>query len=46
MAEHLVSHHLESRWKDSKLPVVLIRDVAAAAISATAISPILTAIDR
>jgi hypothetical protein len=42
MTEQLAS----SGWKKSQLPAVLAGDIAAATISATVISPILTAIDR
>lgn len=37
---------LEKDWRFSRLPVVLAGDITAAAISATAISPLITAIDR
>jgi hypothetical protein len=38
--------YVAREWRGSKLPAVLAGDVAAAGISATLISPIITAIDR
>ncbi|KAF1943152.1 hypothetical protein EJ02DRAFT_401189 [Clathrospora elynae] len=46
MSQQLVSSSLSQDWKGCKLPGVLLGDVTAATISATAISPIITAIDR
>lgn len=46
MSQHLVPNGVYTECKGGKLPAVLAGDVAAATISATAISPILTVIDR
>jgi len=46
MAQELRSNPLEGNWTLGHLPGVLVGDVAAAAISATAVSPLITAIDR
>jgi hypothetical protein len=42
----LPAQHFAEEWKGSKLPAELAGDVAAAGISATLISPLITAIDR
>ncbi|KAF1851669.1 uncharacterized protein K460DRAFT_391902 [Cucurbitaria berberidis CBS 394.84] len=44
--QQLQSNIVNGDWRGSKLPGILAGDVAAAAISATAISPLITAIDR
>jgi hypothetical protein len=48
MTQQLQSGHLDGdgEFRGSRLPAILAGDVAAATLSATAISPIITAIDR
>jgi hypothetical protein len=46
MLQQLQPNQLSGKWTSSKLPVVLAGDVAAAGISASLISPVITAIDR
>lgn len=46
MTQQLQSSRLYGDWTSSKLPGVLAGDIAAATLSATAISPVITAIDR
>lgn len=46
MTQQFQSSVLNGDWSSSKLPGVLAGDIAAATISATAISPVITAIDR
>jgi hypothetical protein len=44
--QQLKERVFNGEWVNSKLPAVLAGDVAAAGISATLISPLITAIDR
>jgi hypothetical protein len=44
--QRLNMKNLDRQWISSKLPAVFAGDVAAAGISATLISPLITAIDR
>jgi hypothetical protein len=46
LTQQLQFDHVDRVWKINKLPAVLAGDVVAAAISATLISPVITAIDR
>ncbi|KAF2830231.1 hypothetical protein CC86DRAFT_286036 [Ophiobolus disseminans] len=46
MTQHLQSNRFDEAWKGSKLPATLAGDIAAAGISASLISPLITAIDR
>jgi hypothetical protein len=46
MAQQLQTTYTNGEWKSSKLPAVLAGDIAAAGISASLISPLITAIDR
>ncbi|KAH7361194.1 hypothetical protein BKA66DRAFT_444765 [Pyrenochaeta sp. MPI-SDFR-AT-0127] len=46
MTQQLQSSRFDGDWTNSTLPGVLAGDVGAATISATAISPVITAIDR
>ena len=46
MTQQLQVSNFEEDWKLDHLPGVLAGDIAAATISATAISPLITAIDR
>jgi len=46
MTTQLHTSQFEGHWKGSGLPAVLAGDVAAAGVSATLISPLITAIDR
>jgi hypothetical protein len=40
------TYQMFDHWPSNKLPAVLVGDVAAAGISASLISPVITAIDR
>lgn len=46
MSQQLQGAFFDSRQQDLTLPAVLAGDIAAATISATLISPLITAIDR
>ena len=46
MTTHIHTSQFEGHWKGIDLPTVLAGDVAAAGLSATLISPLITAIDR
>ncbi|KAH7075946.1 hypothetical protein BKA63DRAFT_311309 [Paraphoma chrysanthemicola] len=46
MAQELQEITIDQRWRSSKLPGLLAGDIAAAGISATFVSPLITAIDR
>jgi hypothetical protein len=46
MAQQLRNNIFDEQWRTSKLPGLLTGDIAAAGISATLVSPLITAIDR
>jgi hypothetical protein len=46
MAQQLQNNTFDGQWRKSKLPGLLAGDIAAAGISATLVSPLITAIDR
>ncbi len=46
MSQELQTAHLRGDWEINKLSTLLIGDLTAATISATAVSPVITAIDR
>jgi hypothetical protein len=46
MSQQLRDSTLDEKWRTSKLPGHLAGDIAAAGISATLVSPLITAIDR
>jgi hypothetical protein len=46
VSQNLQNDQLIDHWLNNKLPAVLAGDIAAAAISASLISPAITAIDR